>query len=909
VRFAEYSICRNSLAKLKISWTSDSSNGETFAGHIFRAGDRMRKIRIGEFAMFRLTACLILLPIVHLSASVILSIDKLDPSDGIALPAAHIAIIDIFVDVSPNDAWSVGGFSGRAENGARFVYDLDPNSQVVPTAPGMDHRFVTFFSEPSERDADARFAQDAAVANLGGNCYQWPWFSLLEAHFGFIGIPPPNPQTPSRDGYIARIALDLSQVREPLLRTDSARLVVASTPPAGGIPLLMSDCSAGGWSSHGTVAATFDAPPLVGFDWGLYGIPRPAPAWDEANPAPAPRSGHALAYDSARGVTVLFGGQDGSASKLGDTWEWDGVRWRLAALDGPAPRSGIALAYDSIRGVTVLFGGVSSNYTPLGDTWEWNGQVWSQRATTGPAARSQHAMAFDSARGVTVLHGGLVGGSSAADVWAWEGSAWTPRNGGPSARHSHAMAYDAQREVTVLYGGESRSGYASDLWEWNGAAWTHRTGSGPGARAEHAMSYDVARGTTLLFGGNPDQDDLWEWDGVAWSQIVAAGPPGRRQHAMSYDAQRDALVLFGGSNPYWFPRGDLWEFMAGLWTPAVANTPSARPGAVMSYDSARETLVLFGDSYFYTTTDTWEWNGRDWSLRDEGLTAEYPAMAYDEARGVTVLLNGSRTYEWDGVAWTLRSSSGPVARQQPTMAYDAARGVTVLIGVEDPALAYDAETWEWDGSSWTLRAVDGPAPRSGASMAYDRFRQVIVLFGGSTLIDGATNETWEWDGQLWRLAYMGGPAPRSGHRLAYDAGRRVTVMWGGRPDSGTPDAIAWEWTGLEWRAQSAPGPAPRVDPAMAYDAARDEIVLFGGARFPLGGSPGNLSSDTWLFRVPCAGDLDRSGQVGLQDLGILLSNFGTTLGAIADTGDSDRDGDVDLADLVQLLAAFGQECQ
>ena len=61
---------------------------------------------------------------------------------------AHIAIVDIFVDISPNDAWSVGGFSGRAAGGARFVYELDPNSHVVFTAPGTDHRFVTFFSEP-----------------------------------------------------------------------------------------------------------------------------------------------------------------------------------------------------------------------------------------------------------------------------------------------------------------------------------------------------------------------------------------------------------------------------------------------------------------------------------------------------------------------------------------------------------------------------------------------------------------------------------------------------------------------------------------------------------------------------------------------------------------------------------------
>lgn len=35
---------------------------------------------------------------------------------------------------------------------------------------------------------------------------------------------------------------------------------------------------------------------------------------------------HAMAYDDARQVVVLYGGYDG-AGRLGDTWTWDGVSW------------------------------------------------------------------------------------------------------------------------------------------------------------------------------------------------------------------------------------------------------------------------------------------------------------------------------------------------------------------------------------------------------------------------------------------------------------------------------------------------------------------------------------------------------------------------------------------------------
>src|SRR5262245_10460881 len=78
-----------------------------------------------------------------------------------------------------------------------------------------------------------------------------------------------------------------------------------------------------------------------------------------------------------------------------------GQGWVEKALQG---RSDHAMAYDSVRGVTVLFGGIDA------ETWEWNGSSWSFRSITGPSWRGAHAMAFDSARGVTVLFGGYTTG-------------------------------------------------------------------------------------------------------------------------------------------------------------------------------------------------------------------------------------------------------------------------------------------------------------------------------------------------------------------------------------------------------------------------------------------------------------------------------------------------------------------
>lgn len=58
----------------------------------------------------------------------------------------------------------------------------------------------------------------------------------------------------------------------------------------------------------------------------------------------------------------------------------------------------------------------------------------------------------------------------------------------------------------------------------------------------------------------------------------------------------------------------------------------------------------------------------------------------------------------------------------------------------------------------------------------------------------------------------------------------------------------------------------------------------------------------------CPGDLDGDAAVGLGDLSILLTNFGTTGGVTHEMGDMNGDGNVDLADLSALLSAFGTGC-
>ena len=86
---------------------------------------------------------------------------------------------------------------------------------------------------------------------------------------------------------------------------------------------------------------------------------------------PSERYWPAMAYDSTRGRTVLFGGFDGG--KRGDTWEWDGTQWiRIASSElSPPARHWHTLTYDVARGRAILFGGDDGERR--NDVWEWDG--------------------------------------------------------------------------------------------------------------------------------------------------------------------------------------------------------------------------------------------------------------------------------------------------------------------------------------------------------------------------------------------------------------------------------------------------------------------------------------------------------------------------------------------------------
>jgi len=228
----------------------------------------------------------------------------------------------------------------------------------------------------------------------------------------------------------------------------------------------------------------------------------------EADPAPQPRSGHRMVYDGTNHRILLFGGVSSANEPLNDLWEYAGQRWspietpiqpppRLtsALYGGPLAGSPFAMAFDSARGLLVLFGGDEA-----GLTWTFDGVDWrivpSPRA---PLPRAGLQMAYDAFRQVTVLHGGYHLPLDYAhaprffnDTWEFDGQSWQQVDtlGDVPFNWAGLMDFDPARRGIVCFGGQFQD-YVLDLTGNRLVPWTID-------RKWRATRYYDGRGWTIL---------------------------------------------------------------------------------------------------------------------------------------------------------------------------------------------------------------------------------------------------------------------------------------------------------------------------------------------------------------------------------------------------------------------------
>jgi hypothetical protein len=221
-------------------------------------------------------------------------------------------------------------------------------------------------------------------------------------------------------------------------------------------------------------------------------------AWVNMNPSSMPQSRafHSMVYDSVNGLMLLFGGQflqyfPYQLVMFGDTWTYNvssNVWSQKTSTPAPSPRYGHSMAYDTARGIAVLYGGaVNGGY--LGDTWTRNsttGAWLNVTPASSPRKGYDYAMVYGGPSCNVMLFGGWNGSASAggggvvnhphpSETWTYNGSTntWLQRAhpSMPGPRFSSAAAFDIAYNSVVAFGGYASQSAWGDTWLYGSDAY------------------------------------------------------------------------------------------------------------------------------------------------------------------------------------------------------------------------------------------------------------------------------------------------------------------------------------------------------------------------------------------------------------------------------------------------------
>jgi len=281
----------------------------------------------------------------------------------------------------------------------------------------------------------------------------------------------------------------------------------------------------GGMGTHGALADTW-----IFQDGSWINV---TPSTPNVTNSPSPRYGAAMAFDSADGYLVLYGGASSSFSGsadtlLDDTWEFEHGRWtRLCSSctpgnNEPGARLESSISDDPQDHGVLSFGGLSAqegNPAVLNDTWLFRNGMWSQLTPPMvPGGRYGAEMSLVPSNGANVLFGGcaspqLSGGTGCGaflgDTWTYSGGIWreaVDTQGGPGSRMSFGLTSASSEDSVLAFGGVSPSGYLDDTWQFQNGSWTNLAPSlitAPSVRDGVGLAYDpaVASDDFVLFGG------------------------------------------------------------------------------------------------------------------------------------------------------------------------------------------------------------------------------------------------------------------------------------------------------------------------------------------------------------------------------------------------------------------------
>ena len=248
-------------------------------------------------------------------------------------------------------------------------------------------------------------------------------------------------------------------------------------------------------------------------------------------------------FESVRTLTVigdyLYAGLGDTAGDA-EIWRCDVTascsNW--SKIGGDAVNSSWALSTYEYVSSAADYGGVL--YVGLGNSsndaevWSWKGSTWTKRG--GDSTNSGWTTGFELVSSLvsdgTYLYAGLALTAGDAEVWRWNGSAWT-RIGGDAINSSWANTTYEYVQSMAIYGGNLYAGLGltaddAEVWRWNGSAWTKVGGdsTNSGWTTGYEMVYGMTSDASYLYAGlgsSNGDGEVWRYNGTSWSKLGGDG--------------------------------------------------------------------------------------------------------------------------------------------------------------------------------------------------------------------------------------------------------------------------------------------------------------------------------------------------------------------------------------------------
>ena len=501
---------------------------------------------------------------------------------------------------------------------------------------------------------------------------------------------------------------------------------------------------------------------------------------------------------SAEGGPGLPGVGSTHGSRVFAVTSWD--------PDGSGPKPALLVA-----GGDFWFAGATSTRAIAA----WDGAAWGDvgGSMPPPAWPSSNTVLSLGVHGDDLIAGGdfvTVGGTAAANIARWDGSAW------------HALGKGLEHPVRAIavYNGELiAAGGASPptipqipgfVARWTGTGW-EPLGDSPD-RAVFALAVHNGR---LFAGGEFTQigasarSYLAEWDGGAWLD-VGGGMERTVRALISYGGALFAGGEFGTAGGTPVRRVAGWD--GASWGPVgigLGSTSFSNGQYVAALTIRAGELVAVGAFGLADGATAWNvasWDGSLWRPVGANTLGAYFAAAThagDLAIGGEWVLSAggvpvAGVAHWDGTAWGSYGATGGNGRAEVLGYYKGALiaggRFSMLGGVPARGLA------RWDGGSWSAVVPYSSFTNSILVSIRDvqEFEGDLVVGGnfGVQAAEGIANSVARWDGSEWH---------RMGTNLT-GGGVEVFEMYNGELvaggyfgySGGNVDSVA-RWTGTTWQ--------------------------------------------------------------------------------------------------------------